>query len=121
MNDRTKGVLLVGGVAVAMVATYVGLSVAFAKIVDPNNYCETGFSRVVGCSLHWSSKSIHQGTPILTTPATSTSTTPSSSRHTFGTIDTTSWAIADCPKNHVARRLLCATASDPALIQAASD
>jgi hypothetical protein len=119
MNRRTQGVLLGGGLAVALVATYVGLSVAFAKIVDPHNYCETGFSRVVGCSLHWSSKSIHQGTPDLHYPSGSTSTTLSSSRHTFGTVDTTSWAVADCPRNHIARRLLCAVSAAP--IQAASD
>src|SRR5262249_12350878 len=107
--------------AVAMLAIYAGLSVAFAKIVDPHNYCETGFSRLVGCSLHWSSKSIHQGTPVFTTPSSSTSTTPLSSRHTFGTVDTTSWAVADCPKNHIARRLLCAVPSDAAPIQAGSD
>src|SRR5689334_18400580 len=116
MDRRTKGFLLVGSLVVAVVATYAGLSVAFARIVDPNNYCETGFSRMVGCSLHWSSKSIHQGTPVF-----ATSTTPSSSRHTFGTVDTTSWAVADCPRNHIARRLLCAAASDAAPIQAASD
>ena len=119
MDRRTKGFLFVGSVAVAVVAAYAGLSVAFAKIVDPHNYCETGFSRLVGCSLHRSSTSIHQRTPTFTIPLDLTSTAPPNSRQTFGTVDTTTWAIADCPKNHIARRLLCAVSAAPA--QAASD
>jgi hypothetical protein len=120
MNRRTKGVLLIGGLAVAMVATYVGLSVAFARVVDPNRYCETGFSTLVGCSYHWSSTSTGQSEPIFTAPSSATSTA-SSSRHPSRTVDVTTWALAYCPQNHIARRLLCAAATDAALAQAASD
>ena len=35
--------------------------------------------------------------------------------------DVTSWAVADCPGNPIARRLLCAAASDAATAQAAED
>ncbi|MGQ0683201.1 hypothetical protein [Bradyrhizobium sp.] len=120
MNRGTKGVLLVGGLAVAMVATYVGLSVAFARAVDPNRYCESGFSPLVGCTYHWSSTSTGQGTPIFTIPSSSTST-PSSSRHPFRTVEVTTWAVADCPQNYIARRLLCAVPSGATTAQAASD
>jgi hypothetical protein len=45
MNRRTKVVLLVGGLAVATaVATVVELTGALAKVVDPQHYCDTGFS-----------------------------------------------------------------------------
>lgn len=110
MNRRTKGVLLVGGLTVA---TYVVLSVALAKVVDPHNYCETGFSRLSSCTAQWSSKSTHQAAAIFT---------PSSSHEAFKPtyVDTTSWALAQCPQNVIARRLLCAT-SNAAPTQAASD
>jgi hypothetical protein len=124
MKRRTQGVLLVGSLAVATaVATVVVLSAALARILDPHDYCTTGFSRLIDCNYHWSSRSIGQSSPIFATPSSSTSTTPSSPRHTFQPdyVDVTSWAVAHCPPNYIAKRLLCAVASVAAPVQAASD
>lgn len=123
MNRRTKAVLLVGSLAVVTaVATVVVLTGALAKVVDPQGNCDTGFSRLISCTYHWSSKSTHQSTPIFTTPSNATSTIPSGSRDTFRpTYDVTSWAIADCPNNYIVRRLLCAAASDAAPAQTSDD
>ena len=106
MNRRTKGVLLVGSLAVATVVAAGGmLAGAFAKVVDPHNYCDTGFSRLTGCTYQWSSTSTGRDTSILTKPTS---------------VDTTSWALAQCPQNVIAKRLLCAS-SNAAPVQAASD
>jgi hypothetical protein len=117
MKRRTKGVLLVGSVAVAMaVATVVGLSAALTRVLDPHGQCETGFSTLIDCTYHASSRTTTQGRPIFTT-----STAPA---HPIGTIlshDETSWAVADCPQNYIAKRLLCAVPSVAAPVQAASD
>jgi hypothetical protein len=122
MKRRTKGVLLVGSLAVATAAaTVVVLAGALARGLDPHHYCETGFSPLISCNLHWSSRSTGRGTPIFTTPSSSTSTIPSSSPRTFRTVDVTSWAVARCPENYIANRLLCAVPSDAAPTQAASD
>jgi len=112
MKRRTKGVLLGGGLAVAtVVAAFVGLSAALTRVLDPKHQCETGFSSLIDCTYHASSRTTTQGTPIFGAPA-----------HPIGTIlsfDETTWAVADCPRNDIARRLLCAVPSAPA--QAASD
>jgi hypothetical protein len=120
MNRRTKGVLLVGSLAIATVVVLTG---ALAKAMDPQHYCETGFSKLINCTYHWSSKTTGQSTPIFTTPSNATSTIPSGSRDTLRPtyVDVTSWAVADCPSNYIARRLLCAAASDAAPVQAADD
>jgi hypothetical protein len=120
MNRQTKGVLLVGSLAVATVVVLTG---ALAKAMDPQHYCETGFSKLINCTYHWSSKTIGQSTPIFTTPSNATSTIPSGSRDTFRPtyVDVMSWAVADCPRNYIARRLLCAAASNAAPAQAADD
>jgi hypothetical protein len=124
MKRRTKGVLLVGSLAAVAVVVTVGvLTAALARSVDPHRYCETGFSKLISCTYHWSSKSTGRSNPIFTTPSNSTSITPSSSPPTFqpSYTDVTSWAVAQCPQNYIARRLLCAVASDAAPPQAASD
>jgi hypothetical protein len=122
MNRRTKAVLLVGSLAVATAAaTVFVLTGALAKALDPQHYCETGFSRLIDCTYHWSSRTIGYSTPIFTTP--STSTIPSglrdTSRPTYA--DVTSWAVADCPSNYIARHLLCPPVSDAAPTRAAVD
>jgi hypothetical protein len=118
MNRRTKGVLLVGSLAVATIVVLAG---ALARGMDSHHYCETGFSKLISCT--WSSKSTGQSNPVFTTPSNSTSTTSSGSRDTFrpAYVDVTSWAVAHCPRNYIARRLLCAAASDAAPAQAADD
>ena len=117
MKRRTRGVLLVGSLIVAtVVAAVVVLTAALARVVDPQNQCETGFSALSSCTYHWSSTSIGQSSPIFTTPSSSTSTTPSRSP---GIVQSASWAVADCPRNYIAKRLLCASVAAPA--QAASD
>jgi hypothetical protein len=114
MNRRTKGVLLIGSLAVA--ATVVVLTNALLKAMDPQGYCDNGFSKLISCTYHRSSKSTHYSKPIFTTPSNATSTSPSGSGDTFrpAYIDVTSWAVADCPRNYIARRLLCASDAAPA-------
>jgi hypothetical protein len=69
MNRRTKAVLLIGNLAVAAAAaTVFVLTGALAKALDPQHYCETGFSRLIDCTYHWSSRTIGYSTPIFTTP-----------------------------------------------------
>jgi hypothetical protein len=124
MNRRMKGVLLVGGLAIAMaVASVVVLTEALAKVVDPHHYCDTGFSKLVKCTYHLSTRTRGQSTPIFAAPSNATSTIPSDSRDdTFRliSVDVTSWGVAECPRNYIARRLLCAVAPDAAA-QAADD
>jgi hypothetical protein len=123
MNRRTKGVLLVGSLTVVTaIATVFVLTGALAKAVDPQGNCNTGFSRLISCTYHWSSKTTHQSTPIFATPANATNTILSDSRDTFRpTYDVTSWAVAGCPGNYIARRLLCAVPSEAAPAQPADD
>jgi hypothetical protein len=124
MNRRTKGVLLVGSLAIAMaVTTVVVLTEALAKVVDPHHYCDTGFSKLIKCTYHLSTRTRSQSTPIFATPSNATSTIPSDSRDGTSrliSVDVTSWGVAECPRNYIARRLLCAVASDAAA-QAADD
>ena len=124
MKRRTKAVLLVGGLAVAtVIAANVVLTAALARVIDPYRYCETGFSKLIDCNYHWSSTTTGQSTPIFTTPSNATSTVPSDSRDTFRptSVDVTAWAVAHCPGDFIARRLLCTVPSDAAPVQAASD
>jgi hypothetical protein len=119
MKRRTKVVFLVGSLAVATVAaTVVGLSVALARVVDPHGQCSTGFSMLIDCRYHWSSATTVQGSPIFTAPSSQTSTTPSIPIGTILSAAETSWALADCPQNYLAKRLLCPVAS---VAEAASD
>src|SRR5882757_1217218 len=113
MNRRTKGVLLIGSLAVATVfvladATVGVVAGAIIRGLDPYQNCETGFSKLTGCSASWLSTMVRQSTPIFTTPASSTSATPSKPHHPPGYVDITSWAVAQCPENYIAKRLLCA-------------
>src|SRR5436190_6638659 len=120
MNRRTKGILLVGGVVALTAAATVGvLTAALAKAIDPQNHCETGFSKLINCTSHWSSTTIHQGTPDPAFRTPSSPPPPFPLGYTY--TDVTSWAVADCPRNYIARRLLCAAASDTATAQAAND
>jgi hypothetical protein len=91
--------------------------------MDPQHYCETGFSKLINCTYHRSSITTGQSTPIFTTPSNATSTLPSGSPDTFrpSYVDVTSWGVADCPRNYIARRLLCAVPSEEAPAQAADD
>jgi hypothetical protein len=124
MGRRTKNVLLVGSLVITMaVATIFVLTGALAKAVDPQHYCDTGFSRWVSCTYHWSSKSTQQSTPIFATPSNATSAVPSGSPDTSRpiSVDVTSWGVAECPRNYIARRLLCAVASNAAPEQPTDD
>jgi hypothetical protein len=123
MNRRTKVVLLVGSLTVAIaLATVVELTVAL-NAMDPQHYCETGFSKWINCTYHRSSITSGRSTPIFSTPSNATSTIPSGSPDTFRPtyVDVTSWGVADCPRNYIARRLLCAVPSEEAPAQAADD
>ena len=119
MKRRTKGVLLVGGLTVATaLALVVMIAGAVPKVVDPHNYCETGFSKVTGCSYHWSSRSTRQGMPIF--PSSSASTVASSD--TFRPDDeAVAWAIAKCPQHHIGERLPCAVPPVTEPVQPASN
>jgi hypothetical protein len=114
MKRRTKGVLLVASLVASLsVATVVVLAAGLARALDPDHQCDTGFSPLVDCTFHWTSSTVTQGRPIFGTPS-----------HPIGTIlsvDRTSWALADCPQNYIARHLLCATPSVAAPAQAAID
>src|SRR5262249_24854589 len=121
MKRRTKIVLLVGSLAVAsVVATVVGLSVVLARVVDPNHQCDTGFSMLIDCRYPMSSRTMVQErpNPLFAARATSASTTPSVPIGTVLSDEKTSWALADCPRNYIAKRLLCPVAS---VAEAASD
>ncbi len=109
------------------VATVIVLAMTLATMLawsfDPDRQCETGFSTLVSCTFEWSSTSVGQSNPIFTTPSSATSIGQSGSHDTsqLGYADATSWAVAHCPRNYIARRLLCATPSVAAPAQAASD
>jgi hypothetical protein len=74
---------------------------------------------LIDCTYHWSSRTTRQGTPnpAFITPSSPPPPFPPGYTYT----DVTSWAVADCPSNYIARRLLCAAASDAATAQAAGD
>jgi hypothetical protein len=121
MKRRTKAVLLIGGLAVTtVVATYAMLSVALARVVDPQGYCNTGFSRLSSCTLHWMSRTTHQSKPAF---GASSDAAPSNEPDTPRLIssETTAWAVAQCPRNAIANRLLCAVPSAASVTEAASD
>lgn len=124
MKRRTKIVLLVAGLAVAIpVASVVVLTKALAMVVDPRHYCESGFSTLVDCHYRLRTQTVRQGTPIFNTPSNATSAAPSGARGTDPIIfvDATSWGFVDCPKNQLARRVLCAIATGAGSVQAAGD
>jgi hypothetical protein len=120
MKRRTKVVLLVASLAVGTAGVTLGvLTTALAKAIDPQNHCETGFSKLIDCTYHLTSTTIRQGTPnpAFVTPSSPPPPFPLGYTYT----DVTSWAVADCPRNNIAKRLLCAAASDTATAQAADD
>lgn len=125
MKRRTKAVLLIGSLAVATsVVTLAVLTTALARAVDPHQYCATGFSWLVSCNLHWSSKTVGQSDPdpafVAAASATGTASSPRSAlQPTY--VEVTAWAAAQCPENSIARRLLCPTPSIEATARAASD
>ena len=105
------------------VTTVVVLTEALAKVVDPQHYCDTGYSKLVKCTYHWSTKTISQSTPIFAQPPNAASTIPSDSHDKpdrLISFDVSSWGVVECPRNYIAKRLLCAVASDAAP-QAADD
>jgi hypothetical protein len=119
MDRRTKCILLVGGLVALTAAATVGVVTAALTVMDPQHRCETGFSKLINCTSHWSSSTTRQGTPdpAFVTPSSPPPPFPLGYTYT----DVTSWAVADCPRNYIARRLLCAAASDTAIAQAADD
>jgi hypothetical protein len=120
MNRIAKVVLLVGVLAVATVVVLVS---ALAKIVDPGHNCDTGFSKMIDCTYHWSRTTTGRPNPLFAARSNPTSTTPPGTDDTFRPdyVDVTAWGIADCPSNYIARRLLCATATEAAPVQPADD
>jgi hypothetical protein len=126
MTRRTRAVLLVGGLAVTTVVVLAVVALAaLTRVVDPNHYCETGFSMLISCTVEVSTETTHQGTPdpAFAAAPRETSTTPPSAPPAFrpDTVDVTLWAVAHCPANDIARRLLCATPSAGAPVEAASN
>src|SRR5215213_8905173 len=114
MNRRIKAVLLVGGLAVASVVTAtVVLTDALARTFDRGHDCETGYSKLVTCRLHWSSRTIRQGKPAFE------SKLPPRFQPTY--TETTVWAVAECPENSIARRLLCPVPSGKTQAETMSD
>ncbi|QOZ32679.1 hypothetical protein [Bradyrhizobium sp. CCBAU 53421] len=116
--------MVAGSLAAATaVATIVALTGALARSLDPGHYCDTGFSTLINCTLHWSTTTTGQGTPIFAAPSSSTSTPPSGSHDSFRPIstDVTLWAVAHCPRNTIARHLLCAVPRAATLAPAERD
>lgn len=103
INRLVKVVLVVGGLAGAMCAVS---AMALPSVLDPYHYCNSGFSRAVSCSYRYSSRSTHQGTPVFPPAADAAPREPQPD-----TIDVTSWAVAHCPRNGIARQMLCAPTS----------
>ncbi len=123
MNRRTQRILLVGSSGVAIVvATVVVLTAALARGLDAYHQCETGFSTLIDCHLHWTSRTVGQSDPdpMFAARSNATSTRPPSSFQP-GYADHTSSAVAHCPQNYIAKRLLCAAASVAAPAQGAID
>jgi len=100
------------------VGTVVVLAAALTRALDPKHHCETTWT---SCTYHWSSTSRGQSSPIFATPSSSTGTVQSSSDQPLHYVGSTSWAVAQCPQNYIAKRLLCAGASVAAPAQAATD
>lgn len=120
MKRRTKGILLISTLAVAAVVALGGATVgvvagAVIRGLDPNQSCETGFSKLSGCTSNWLSEMVRQSTPDPAFAAISTK--PSKPHHPAGYEDITSWAVADCPQNYIAKRLICGAGT----VAAASD
>ncbi|MBV9238854.1 MAG: hypothetical protein JOZ94_23700 [Xanthobacteraceae bacterium] len=126
MTPRTRAVLLIGGLAATSVVVLAAVALtALTRVLDPNHYCETGFSMWINCTLEVSTETTHQGTPdpAFVARLSQTSATPPSAPPAPrpDTVDVTSWAIAQCPENTIARRLLCATPAAGAPVAAASN
>jgi hypothetical protein len=126
MKRRTRAILLIGGLAVASVVVLAVVALtALTRVVDPNHYCETGFSMWINCSAEVSSRTTHQGTPdpAFAARLSQTSTAPPSAPPAVhpDTTDATSWAVAQCPANDIAKWLLCPTPSAAAPVEAASN
>jgi hypothetical protein len=121
MKRRTKAVLLVGTLLAASVAAYFQANAALTRAIDPKDRCQTGFSTLVTCRLALSSTTTWQGTPDPNWPGSKASPAASTPPQPDRLIsrDVTLWAIADCPENSVARRLLCATPSTAPRAEAA--
>jgi hypothetical protein len=121
MKRRTKTVLLVAGLGVtAAAAVVVGLTMALAQVVDPHQQCATGFSRLVDCTYHWTSRTTTQGDPDPAFAAAMGVAPPTTTFRGVISHEETSWAVATCPQNSIARRLLCANpAATP--VRATSD
>jgi hypothetical protein len=126
MTRRTRAVLLIGGLTVTSVVVLAVVAfAAFVRVVDPNHYCETGFSMWIDCRAGASTRTTHQGTPdpafaarLSQTNGTPPSAPPASQPDT---VDKTSWAVAQCPANSIAKRLLCPTPAAAAPVEAASN
>jgi hypothetical protein len=122
MKRRTRVVVLVGGLAVLAAATAVALPAALARVIDPYRYCETGFSNLIDCNYHWSSITTGPPNPVFAIPAKTADTASPDARDGLRpTVDVTAWAIAQCPGNEIAKRLLCAVPPKTAPVQATSD
>lgn len=124
MNRRTKSVLFLGSLAVVTAVSMVAaLSMAFARAMDPHHLCETGFSKLVGCHYRWSSTGTGQAMPIFATPPGAADATHLSAPHAvrLEAVDVTSWSVAHCPRNAIAKRLLCATPSILRPVRSAGD
>lgn len=125
MKRRTKIVLLATGLTVAVAAaSFVGLMEAFAKVVDPQNNCESGFSKFVDCTYHFSSTTTGRQDPLFTDAINAMGAVAPSGmddKYRVISVDKTAWAVVDCPSSQIAWRLLCAGGSGAAQVQSASD
>jgi len=119
MDRRIQGVLLAGGLAVAIVVV---LAAAFELSFD-HRHCKLGF---LSTSCTWTSTDLTTGIPergwkSAAVPGTITrSGSHRSSRS--GYADATLWAVSDlCPEDYIAERQPCVATPGAAPAQAASD
>lgn len=124
MHRRTKVALLVGSLAVVTAGvTYVVLSLSLFRALDRLQLCETGFSTFVSCTSRWSTTTTsRRSTPIPDTASIATGDTGSTTQDIRQPISVSvlSWSVAHCPRNEIARQLLCIVPAHGAPTQAAS-
>jgi catechol 2,3-dioxygenase-like lactoylglutathione lyase family enzyme len=116
MNRVQRALLIVGGLAVATVVLLSTALTTLARTIDPNGFCQTGFSQLVTCRLRMSTTTTRRSKPIIAAANAESGAAAPTEPDTFGTesVSRTAWAVAECPANAIARRLLCGAGASPA-------
>jgi hypothetical protein len=123
MDHRTRGVLVAGGLAVAIVVV---LTAALELNLD-RRHCKVSFAASTECI--WTSTAVTTGIPEQGWRAAQSGSVPHSislarSHRTLqpGYADATLWAVTNlCPEDYIVKRQACAVASGAAPVQSATD